>query len=298
MNTKHIDFDGLQALEITTSKLRMVLVTGTGPRIAFLGRINSENLFYWNNNELGREGWRLGGGHRVWVTRPGADESEDAYAEDNEVCRVSIATDSITVVSPVHYRLKTSRGITVREVDDQTFEVDSFIENQGPMLYSGGVWSPTCIDPSGGKEIGIPLGDRQLSWDIIKLVIPRTFAGHTSRVNDPQITFNEDFMIVRPTGIETKRMVMAPLGIIAMTWPTKQLSYIKQALFNPQGQYPYGCNLAIYIAPDNFMVEMETYGEEQTLLPGSIMKNTETWKVVDEILDWQHADRMIELMHI
>ena len=166
MNTKQIDFDGLQALEITTLKLRMVLVTSMGPRIAFLGHINNGNLFYWNNNELGREGWRLGGGHRVWVTRPGADESEDAYAEDNETCQISVETDSVTVASPIHNRLKTSRGITVRELDPQTFEVTSFITNSGPMLYSGGVWSPTCVDPSEGKQFGIPLGDRKLSWDI------------------------------------------------------------------------------------------------------------------------------------
>jgi hypothetical protein len=296
MNTKHIDFDGLDALEVTTTRLRMVIVIGFGPRIAFLGHIDGENLFYWKNDDLGREGWRLGGGHRVWVTRPGGDESEDAYAEDNEACQVSIDADSITVTSPVHGRLKTSRGIVVRELDDRTFEVTSFIKNHGPMLYSGGVWSPTCIDPVGGKQIGILLGDRNLSWDVIKLVIPRTFAGHTSRVNDQQVSFNEDFMIVSPNGVETKRMVMAPLGIIAMTWPEKKLSFIKQTNFNPQGQYPMGCNLAVYVGPDNFMAEMETYGEEQTLLPGSTMQNTEIWKLIDDVLNWQDPDQLIGLM--
>lgn len=296
MNIKQIDFDGLAAVEVTTSKLCMVIVTGTGPRIAYLGHVDGENLFYWNNNDLGRDNWRLGGGHRVWVTRPGADESEDAYADDNDVCDVSFETDSMTVTSPIHKQLKTSRGITIREIDSQTFEVTSFVKNQGPMLYSGGVWSPTCIDPSGGKQFGIPLGDRRLSWDIIKLVIPRAFAGHTSCVNDPQITFNEDFMVVQPNGVETKRMVMAPMGIIAMTWPAKQVSFIKQSLFNPKGQYPLGCNLAVYIGPDNFMVEMETYGEEQTLLPGNTMENIETWKVVDEVLNWERPDRIIEIL--
>ena len=100
-------------------------------------------------------------------------------------------------------------------------------------------------------------------------------------------------MIVRPNGVEAKRMVMAPLGIIAMTWPAKQLSFIKQARFNPHGQYPHGCNLAVYIGPGNFMVEMETYGEEQTLLPGNTINHTETWKVVDKVLDWQNPDQII-----
>jgi hypothetical protein len=105
-------------------------------------------------------------------------------------------------------------------------------------------------------------------------------------------------MIVSPNGVETKRMVMASLGMIGMTWPAKNLSFIKRVHFNPQGQYPCSCNLAVYIAPGNLMVEMETYGEEQTLLPGCTMKNTETWKVIDEVLDWQQPNRMIELMYI
>ena len=237
MNTNQIDFDGLPAIEIKTSKLRMVVVTGMGPRIAYLGRNNGSNVFYWKNNDLGREGWRLGGGHRVWVTRPGADESEDAYSDDNQPCDVTIHPDSVSGESPAHSRLKTSRGMTIREVDEQTFEVSAFIRNQGPMLYSGGVWSPTCIDPLGGKQFAIPLGDRRLSWDIIKLVIPRTFAGHTSRVNDKQITFSEDLMIICPDGIETKRMVMAPRGIIAMTWPKEQLSFIKRSTWTPRHRW-------------------------------------------------------------
>jgi hypothetical protein len=298
MNTNQIDFDGLPAIEINTSKIRMVVVTGMGPRIAYLGRINGNNLFYWKNNDLGREGWRLAGGHRVWVTRPGADESEDAYADDNQPCDVTIHPDSVTVENPAHSRLKTSRGITIREVDEQTFEVAAFIRNHGPMLYSGGVWSPTCIDPSEGKQFAVPLGDRRLSWDVIKLVIPRTFAGHTSLVDDKQITFSEDLMIVCPDGIETKRMVMAPRGIIAMTWPKEQLSFIKRSIYNPRGQYPLGCNLAIYIGPDNYMVEMETYGEEQTVLPGSVIVNAETWKLIDESLDWENPEHVIELMEI
>lgn len=298
MEIRETDFDGLRSLEITTSKLRLIAVTDLGPRIAFLGCRTGGNLLYWKVDEIGREGWRLLGGHRVWATRPLADESEDAYAADNDPCEVIQNDNSVTIIGAPHPFLKTRRGITLKPLDEQTFKVTSFIINTGPMLYSAGVWCPTCLDPSEGKQFGIPLGDRKLSWDIVKLVIPRTFAGHISRVNDSQITFNEDFMIVRPNGVEAKRMVMAPLGIIAMTWPAKQLSFIKQACFNPHGQYPHGCNLAVYIGPDNFMVELETYGEEQTLLPGDTIYHTETWKVVDNVLDWENPDEITELMHI
>jgi hypothetical protein len=290
MEIKRILFDGLDAFELTTAMARMVVVTGLGPRIAFLGKPGGDNLFYWQNDELGYGEWRLKGGHRVWVSRPGADEAEDAYAADNGSCEVVQRSDGIEVTGQLHPLFKTRRGVHIRILDDATFQVTSFLTNCGPFLYSGGVWAATAIDPQGGKEFGIPLGDRSLSWDLIKVVIPRKFASHTSLVNDPQITYTEDFMIIRPQGIETKRAVMAPLGIIGMTWPAKGLSFLKHSPYDPNGRYPLGCNLAIYNGPNNFMFEMETFSLEQTVLPGSTIENRETWKLVDTILDWSDPE--------
>ncbi len=295
MSIQRILFDGLEAVELTTPRVRMIVVTGLGPRIAFLGKPGGENLFYWKNNDLGREDWRLLGGHRVWVSRPGADEAEDAYAADNAPCECVLYENGLDVTGAMHPVYKTRRGIRVRILDDSTFQVTSFLTNCGPFLYSAGVWAATAIDPAGGKEFSIPLGDRNLSWDIIKLVIPRSFAGHTSPVADSQITFNEDHMIIRPHGIETKRMVMAPMGILAMTWPGRGFSFLKRSPYNPNGRYPHSCNLAIYNGPNDFMFEMETFGEEQTVLPWATIENQETWKMVDTVFDWGQPELLQEM---
>jgi hypothetical protein len=295
MDIKVTTFDGLGAIEFSTPDVRLVAITELGPRIASFGRPGGENLLYWQNDDLGREGWRLLGGHRPWVTRPGADESEDAYAADNEPCTVDQRADGVRITGGVHPFLKTARGLEIEVVNDRTLRVTTFLTNCGPMLYSGGVWSPTCTDPSGGKQYGIPLGDRSQTWDMVKIVIPRTFAGHSSRVNDPQIQFNEEFMIISPEGVETKRMVMAPLGMIAMSWPAEHLSFVKHSAYQPLAQYPFGCNLAIYVGPDNFMVEMETYGAEQTVQPGQTIQNTETWALVERVFKWQDPSELTKL---
>ncbi len=295
MKTEAVDFAGLGSIKICNHRLEMVVVSSLGPRIAFLGFQGESNLLYWKNDELGRQGWRLLGGHRVWITRPGADESEDAYAADNEPCRVSLEEDRLTVTGAEHPFLRTERGLKIQVLDETSFEVTSFVTNTGPMLYSGGVWAPTCLLPQPGQEFGILLGDRRLSWDLVRIVIPRKFAGHTAPVDDPQVRFSEDFMIVVPGGIETKRMLMAPMGIAAMTWPEKNVSFIKRSKFNPRGKYPLDCNLAIYNAPGNFMFEMESYGEEQTLIPGSTMELKERWTLVDQSLDWGDPEQVIDL---
>jgi hypothetical protein len=296
MNIKETKFDGLKALEITTSEVKLTAVTEFGPRIAFLGRPDGENLLYWQNNGVKRGDWQMRGGHRVWVTRPMADEAEETYSSDNDPCDVHVTDGCATIVSPVNPSSQTCRGIKISQLDERTFRVESFITNAGQLLYSGGVWALTCTNPAGGKQYGIPFGKPNQAWDTIHLVIPRCWAGHTTLVNDPQISLNEEFMIFNPQGIEAKRVLRAPHGIIAMSDYSQGVSFIKQSPFNPRGQYPLGCNLAVYVAPGNFMVEMETCGEEATLLPGDTITNAEVWKLVDEVFDWKKPEQIIELM--
>ena len=295
MKIKKVTIDDLEAYEISSSKVKMIVVTELGPRIAFFGKPNGDNLLYWQNNDIGREKWRLLGGHRVWVSRPLADEAEDAYASDNDPCSVTIKQNEFVATGGIHPVYKIQRGIQIKWLDDATFSITNFLTNKGPFLFSGGVWAATCIDPCRGKEFAVPLGDRSLSWDIIKIVIPRKFANHTAPVNDPQITFNDDFMIIRPQGIETKRMVMAPMGICAMTWPEKNISFVKYHPFDRNARYPQECNLAIYNAPENLMFEMESYGEEQTVIPGATIDNLEIWKLLDTKLEWEKPEHLVNL---
>jgi hypothetical protein len=295
MKTRKIDFEGCASLEVTTSKLRLVATLDRGPRIAFFGRPGEENLLYWKKDGAGYGDWRLLGGHRVWVTRPMADESEDAYAADNDPCELSESGEAITVTGSLHPFLKTRRGISIRQVDEDSVEVTSFVRNEGSMLYSAGVWCPTCTLPRPGMSLGIPLGDRQLDWDVVRLVFARRWAGHSARVNDPQIRFNEDFMIVEPQGVETKRMLWAPHGILALTWPDRKLSFIKRTHSDPGGQYPQGCNLAVYVGPGNFMLELESMGAERALVRDQTAVNVETWRLADQIFDWTDAESLLRL---
>ncbi len=296
VNITPIHFDGLDALEITTLKIRLVVTTALGPRIAFFGKRDGDNLLYWQQDDKGYGDWRLRGGHRTWVTRPGADEAEDAYMPDNSPCQIETNDGAVVLTGAADPAFKIARGLRIEAVDDDTFRVTGVVTNNGPMLYSGGIWGLTCTDPSGGKEYGIPLFQPNGVWEIARVLIPRKWAGHTSRVDDPQIQSNDEYMIVRPRGVESKRALMAEPGIIALTWPASGFSFVNRSPWNPAASYPAGCNLAFYIGPGNFMVEMETMGPEQTIIPGATISNTETWKIVDEVFDWQDSARLRHLM--
>ena len=138
-----------------------------------------------------------------------------------------------------------------------------------------------------GTTYGIPLGDKSKAWDLITVVIPRRWAGNTARWMTRSINGQRISWSCSRKGSQSKRMLSAPAGAIIMSCPIRGVSFIKQSLFSPQGQYPLGCNLAVFIGGGNFTVEMETYGAEQTVQPGETIQNSETWKLIDEVFDWQ-----------
>jgi hypothetical protein len=286
-------YDGLRCVELRTDKVKMIVTTEIGPRIAFYGKVDGENLLYWDKEGIKYDDWNLYGGHRVWITRPGADESQDTYLADNEECECNIRETGVRITSPINPIMKIRRGMDIEILSNNVIRVTNFITNCGPMLYSGGVWSPTCTKPKEGVKYGIPLGDDSLSWDIVKVIIPRKFAGNTVRIDDPQITFNSNYMLINPMGVVTKRAVYAPQGKIAMTYPKENLTFIKSSECRRDGNYPLGgCNIAVFVGKDNFMVEMETFSEEQTIIPNETIENIETWSLIDKVLKFEEVNEL------
>ena len=114
-------------------------------------------------------------------------------------------------------------------------------------------------------------------WDYCNIVMFRKWDGHTGGYNDDQFVFGDDMMYIKPMGRENKRMVQSDKGIIAMHDPARDILFVKKAPYNRGENYPQGCNVAVYVGPDNFMVEMETMGSERTIKPGESIHHKELW---------------------
>ncbi len=295
MQIQKTKFQGLDAIEICTSKLRLAAVTEFGPRIACFGPGAGTNLLLWKPEQYTRGDWDLRGGHRVWVTRPGADECEDTYAVDNGVCDVEVFENGFCAVGAENPANRTRRGIRVEVVAEDKLRVDNFLINTGDMLYSGGIWALTCTVPTPGTRYAVPVGDRS-SWDSFNMVFFREWAGHgKGGFNDPQIKILEDLVLITPAGVENKRALMSHSGIIGMSDPTCDITFAKQVNLVPAGHYPMGTNIAFYIGPDNFMVEMETMGYEQTLKPGASLHHVETWVLRNGAASFNNAEELLAM---
>ncbi len=275
---KRVKFGGLAAIELRTAQLRLVALTAKGPRIAYWGRPGGDNLLLWAPGKYRRGKWDLMGGHRLWVARPGADEPEEAYSADNRSCAVEVYAHGFTVTAPVDPVHRTQRGFTVTALAADRITIEHFIINHSAMLWSGGLWALTCTVPGTGTRYTIPLGDGS-SWDYATMVTFRTWGGGHGGVGfgDEQFQLTDDALVLRSAGRENKRMIKADAGIIALHDPVRRLLFAKHVAWQPDGQYPLGTNLAFYVGPKNFMVEMESMGPFATLKPGQNLKHTETW---------------------
>lgn len=287
--------DGLDAVSLKTGQLELVAVSQFGPRIASLSLPGGENLLLWEPGKYFRDDWELRGGHRVWMTRPGADECEDTYALDNDPCEVELFDNGFRVTGPKNPSNCTRRGIEVRVVGENKLTVDNFCINTGEMLYSGGLWALTCTVPGEGTRYGVPIGDGSC-WDAFTMVAFREWGGHgAGGFNDPQVTVGGDMVLLDPVGVENKRMIQSHHGVIAMSDPSRNLTFAKKIGFDSAGQYPLNTNIAFYIGPDNFMVEMETMGPESTLKPGAEIHHVETWVLASGAIDLDTAKASLAL---
>ncbi len=276
MEMKKVTFDGLEAIELINGTNKLVVTTSVGPRICFFGK--EENILYWDKQGFIRDEYVLYGGHRVWLTRPFADESEDTYQPDNEPCEVVMLENGVRVTAPKN-KNNISRGMEIRVLTEEQFSVENFITNEGPLIYSAGVWSPTCIIPD-NTEMAIHLYKEDATWDLVKVVIPRVFAGNTIPLNDDQVRFTDKYLVVKPMGKTSKRCAYSSTGIITMNNYDFDLNFTKVIEPTRDGNYHNGgCNMAVFVGENNFMGEMETYSIEQSIYPNETLSNKEVWSL-------------------
>lgn len=274
-----IEHSGLAAVELVEHGARLVIVHGIGPRIAWFGARDGANLLFWD--ELGahtRGAWRLYGGHRLWVTRPDADESEETYLPDNLPCQVREIDGGVAITAPPDAsRIEKTIAVRARA---SGWVIEHHLRNVGDMLWSGGAWALTCTLPSATTRYHVPLAEPEPSWDVFTMVIPRRWGGsHSSRLADPQFVLGDAELAFQALGQEAKRMVFSRRGTLVMHDPERG-ELTKRARARSSARYPFGTNLAVYLGPARFMVELETMSPMVALLPGKKLRHVEHWSFV------------------
>lgn len=274
---RQINYRGQRAVELRTRGLRLITLASRGPRIAHLGLPDGGNLLFWAPGKHRRGAWDLMGGHRVWVTRPGADEAEETYSPDNQSCSVEIRRGGFSVTAAEDRNAKLVRRLTVRVLSSDRLHVQHSVTNTSDMLWSGGLWGLTCTLPTPDTTYVVPLSDGS-KWDTASVTLFRQWGGgHAGSYDDPQFTYSAESALVKSLGRENKRAYRTAAGIIALHDPSRDVLFAKCTPYQRGATYPLDSNLALYTGEKSFMVEMESMSPVATLKPGETLSHVETW---------------------
>jgi hypothetical protein len=278
------------AVELTTPGLQLIAVHGMGPRICHLSLPGAANLLMWDGAEppkyarkvAGREDWALRGGHRLWTSRGPADESEETYRPDNAAGTCEIRADGFTVAGALDPETRTRRSLAVTVLADHRVQVDNILVNESDMLYGCGLWALSCTLPTATSAYVVPLGDGS-NWDTATITVFKCWGGHgQNSFRDDQWQVEDDAVVLRPKGRENKRIVGTPTGTIALTDPGRKVTFAIQTAYEPGLQYPTAGNIAMYVGPENFMVEMETMGPMAMLKQGQRIVHRQIWTLLPQ----------------
>jgi hypothetical protein len=288
MQVESISFGSLAALKVKKPGVELTIVTQVGPRIAELMEPGGQNILFWDpanfKSTRKRGDWFLFGGHRVWTTRPGADEGEETYAIDNGLCTVKTASrrgqvSRLVITGAEHPIFKIQRSLVIVDNGlDCSVDVLNRVTNTSDMLWSGGLWGLTCTNPEGCRYfIPLPTEKPPFGWSPFGVTLFPNWAGHTSPFPNPQLALTDKFLLVDPQGTETKVAIEVPGGW--MGCHTSSVNFYKMVAYDPVAidRCPNRSNFAFYIGPGNFMVEMEVMGPWRTLRPGETLGLMERW---------------------
>ena len=119
-----------------------------GIRIIYCALKGRDNIFYEQPKDAdylcAKSGWRLYGGHRIWL----APESDDTYYPDNNEIDFTIKKDTLRIDQQIDkfQNIKKSIEISFSPVDPDQVILRSIVKNMSNEDMTFGIWTISAMD--------------------------------------------------------------------------------------------------------------------------------------------------------
>lgn len=241
-----------------------------GIRVCHFSFLGEKNVFFEQPGDMTDlatpQGWRIRGGHRLWL----APEGADLYAPDNEPIFIERIDGGVRITQCEDTALHVIKEITLTLLGDSVC-VTHRITNTGAEI-SRSLWAVTALAPGGVERI--PLQVREGGYNpLYRLAV----WDHTS-LADVRAQYRKDEIILTnmPTDERYKIGVGHPDGSVSyeLSWATFQKSYeIKENGRYPDGEVSFETFLCRYTT------EIESLSPIYTLKAGESAFHTEVWRL-------------------
>jgi len=269
--------DWQEAYTLTINDMQMVVVTEVGPRVMSLSVGGGENILFNDDAlEIQAGDWRIYGGHRFWIS----PETVVSYAPDNSACVVKQQDGVFSAMAPVAPDTLLQKRFEILEQDGK-FLLRHVVRNTGTMLYQGGLWGLTCVNPTG--KVFFPWGRPGNVWETKSIQYwPKWGGTHTSDVASSQWKQTSDLFVIEPTGEEGKVGTAGYEGFIGLSRP--DCTFFKCFTHLEGANYPdNGCSVEAYTC--SAFIELETLSPSYILYPEEEFSHAEHWFITSRTVD-------------
>ncbi|MBR5529668.1 MAG: hypothetical protein IKU57_04250 [Oscillospiraceae bacterium] len=243
-----------------------------GIRIVHLSCEGMENLYYVQPNDLSdnfvqQNGWRVYGGHRLWL----APECADSYCPSEQApIRYTVLENGVILQQDTEPLLQISKRLQITFLEDGNVALDHEITNCSDKTITGASWGVNTLDGGGQAKIAFP-GQRGFNPKRVVSVWGLT------NLHDPRIQFEKDSVTATHMAEVTdyfKIGLYANPGEAVLKNKGQELTIT----FDAQPLECYmdnGCNFELYLC-SRFM-ELETLGTRTVMQPGESASHREVW---------------------
>jgi hypothetical protein len=301
MAAKYSSFAGWDKnLKLFNDSVEVIITLEVGPRIISYRSLEGRNVFKLVDEEAGKsneEGWRIRGGHRLWVAPEDFDKKDGlTYALDNSLVEHAIEDEFTVRVSQVienPTKVRREMVITLERTGPKV-TVEHRITNQSGGSLEIAPWAVSVMAPGGYAVIPQPpSGTHPHDYVPNRTIIAWPFTDLT----DERLRIGRRLMWLRHQADRPP----VKFGLRHTEgWAAYVLGdhlFMKSVPFIAGGTYPdLGSNFEAFTNSE--LLELETLGPLKRISSGETIVHKESWVAFSKILmpDVQEEERFLHAM--
>lgn len=263
---------GGERLYARNGAVEFAVPLGYGIRVEHFAFCGGDNVFYRQPDGMRDlttpDGWRLRGGHRLWL----APEGAKTYYPDNEPIRWERQGESIVLTQKADPWLCVRKQMVLSFEGEKGVRVLHRIENTGSSVLRCALWGISSMAPGGTERIRLP--KRSGGYDPLHHL---SLWDYTS-LGDPRAKYARDEIVLKHEALDEKYKIGVGHPEGAVRYTNKGVTFVLRYDIGQGQPYPDG-GVSFETFLCRHMVEMETLSPLRGIAPGGSAEHTEHWEL-------------------
>lgn len=262
-----------QSLYATNGTVELIIPLTYGIRIGHFSFCGEKNVFFEQPHDMTDlttpKGWRIRGGHRLWV----APENDDVYYPDNAPISYTAENGSIKLTQAEDPWLNIVKSMEIRFGEGAEVQVLHKVQNVGKESREMALWPISVMAPGGVQRIPLMLcdnGDLPSHW--------LSLWSYTD-LSDKRAKYTKEEIILT----HSPEKPLYKIGVSRLrepvTYENNRVIFRMEFPFIPHCTYPDN-NVSYETFLCEFMTEIESLSPMMTVPAGESREHTEFWRLI------------------